>query len=138
MDASKSGSYTAVITYGENKSVSYPVDVVDDYVTSWPGFNNSYQTGTKLSDIIGEVYPLRLAKEGIVNPTSDMVTGWDSSVRAKRHEFKYKEFSREYKNKIYEEVNNRGKSLRFLSQRRTFTNVSYFMFKGQRVKKAGY
>lgn len=49
VDASKTGSYTAVITYGENKSVSYPVDVVDDYVTSWPGFNNSYQPGTKLT-----------------------------------------------------------------------------------------
>lgn len=79
-----------------------------------------------------------MAKEGIVNPTSDMVTGWDSSVAGEKTiEFKYKEFSREYKIKFIEEDDIIAENLYGLFQSKdgTFTNVSYFYVpKGKELK----
>lgn len=97
VDTSKVGSYTATITYADDKTATMPVDVVDEFVESWPGLKRRcWKRGTDLSDVIsGEL--IRLKSEGEVPVTADMITGWDSSKEGELEiELRYKSFSKKY------------------------------------------
>ena len=103
VDTSKLGSYTATITFANNKKETMKVDVVEDYVEQWPSIRSHWTVGTTLEDLI-ENLKITLKGEGEVPVTGEMVTGWDSSTEGMRViELKYKNFSKKYNINICEE-----------------------------------
>lgn len=83
IDTSKTGSYTATVTYGDNKTITLPVNVVEDYVKNWPYIRYNWLVDTELSDVINNLRFSTGTKSQIA-VTEDMIKGWDSQTEGEK------------------------------------------------------